>query len=277
MFASDVLIGMNVRRAPPEPASILHEIAFARAAGFESVQFAVRKQGDYSAQLGAPPTEVAQALQSASLVAVMELVIRIDASGKNAIGQTPLEVLQTNLPAITALRCTCVHWHLVPTDQDIASLASQEEALQPQFHSAVQIAADHGFRFGFEHNEPSIPLFATPERCAQMLDAVPDLGFVWDLNHTIPAHLDGFLQLTPQMTMLHVSDTPLPAVNHHLPLGQGNIDFTAYVRALLVRGFSGPAILEIGGLPHSGGYGQDTDAALCHSRQRFTAAIDAAM
>ena len=142
-----------------------------------------------------------------------------------------------------------------------------------QFTTGVQLATRQGFRFGFEHNEPAIPLFATPERCALMLDAVPDLGFVWDLNHTIPEHLEGFLQLTPHMTMLNVSDTPLPTVNDHKPLGQGNIDFVGYCRALLARGFSGPAILEIGGLPKSGGYGQDTDAALLDSRQRFAAAL----
>ncbi len=75
------------------------------------------------------------------------------------------------------------------------------------------------------------------------------------------------------MTMLHVADTPLPAVNYHLPLGLGSIDVTAYCRTLLVRDFQGPAILEIGGLPQSGGFGRDTDAALIDSRERLDAAI----
>jgi len=92
----------------------------------------------------------------------------------------------------------------------------------------------------------------------------------------LPAHLDGFLALTPRMTMLHVSDTPLPAVNHHLPVGLGSIGLTAYCAALLARGFHGPAILEIGGLPQSGGFGRDTDEALIDSRRQFQASIDAA-
>jgi sugar phosphate isomerase/epimerase len=75
------------------------------------------------------------------------------------------------------------------------------------------------------------------------------------------------------MSMLHVADTPLPEVNHHLPLGLGAIDFSAYMGALLGRGFAGPAILEIGGLPRSGGYGRDTDAALVESRARLLAAL----
>lgn len=75
------------------------------------------------------------------------------------------------------------------------------------------------------------------------------------------------------MTMLHVADTPLPAVNHHLPLGLGTIDFPAYFAALLSRGCRGPAILEIGGLPHSGGYGRDTDDALIESLRRCWATV----
>jgi L-ribulose-5-phosphate 3-epimerase len=40
---------------------------------------------------------------------------------------------------------------------------------------------------------------------------------------------------------------------------------------LAAAGFAGPAILEIGGLPKSGGYGRDTDEALNKSRQRLHA------
>ena len=132
----------------------------------------------------------------------------------------------------------------------------------------MALGAAHGFRCGIEHNEPEIPHFPSPERCAAALIATPGLGLVWDLNHTAPEQLDGFLALAERMTMLHVADTPLPAVNHHLPLGLGTIDFPAYFAALLARDFRGPAILEIGGLPHSGGYGRDTDAALIESLRR---------
>ena len=73
--------------------------------------------------------------------------------------------------------------------------------------------------------------------------------------------------------MLHVADTPLPATNHHLPLGLGTIDFVDTFRELRARAFVGPAILEIGGLPLSGGYGRDTDEALIASRQFLAEAI----
>jgi sugar phosphate isomerase/epimerase len=106
-----------------------------------------------------------------------------------------------------------------------------------------------------------------------VLAGVPGLGLVWDLNHTHPASFGDYLALAPWMSMLHISDTPLPQTNHHLPLGQGTIDFAHYTHELLARGFRGRAILEIGGLPKSGGFGRDTDAALIDSRARLLAAI----
>lgn len=102
-----------------------------------------------------------------------------------------------------------------------------------------------------------------------MLDAVPGLHFVWDLNHTPPDELKAFQTMTSYLSMLHVSDTPLPEVNHHLPIGLGNIDFVGYFDHLVRAGFHGPAILEIGGLPKSGGYGRDTDEALIESLRRL--------
>lgn len=270
-------IGMNARQFPGNWRPASEEIVFAQAAGFRAVQFQGHESGLTAERLGEPFAVVADALAVAGIEAVMEIIVRVDAAGRTASGLTPLDVLALNRPAITALPCTCVHWHLVPLmPEDDATLHALEQALVPQFAAAVVHAEAHGFRFGFEHNEPRIGLCATPEQCAAMLDAVPDLGFVWDINHTVPEHRDGFLALLPRTTMLHVSDTRLPTVNDHYPLGMGAIDFPAYCRALFAGGFSGPAILEIGGLPQSGGYGRDTDDALIDSLHRLQNAIIAA-
>jgi hypothetical protein len=53
--------------------------------------------------------------------------------------------------------------------------------------------------------------------------------------------------------LVHVSDTPLPETNHHLPLGRGTVDFS------VLKDIDVPLILEVGGLPISGGPGFDTD------------------
>lgn len=44
----------------------------------------------------------------------------------------------------------------------------------------------------------------------------------------------------------------VPVMEIGLPLGLGTVPFAAYCRELRARGFRGPAILEIGGLPASG-------------------------
>ncbi|MGI8854287.1 MAG: sugar phosphate isomerase/epimerase family protein [Thermomicrobiales bacterium] len=269
-----IRIGMNARQFPGNWRPASAEIAFAQRAGFVALQFQGQEPGLDVQRLGEPFAVAAAALAAARIEAVMEIIVRIDAAGRTASGLTPLDVLELNLPAIDALPCTCVHLHLVPlAPEDDATLLALERSLVPQLAAGVALGEAHGFRLGIEHNEPRIGLCAIPERCAALLDAVPGLGFVWDTNHTAPEHLAGFLALTSRMTMLHVSDTRLPTVNDHYPLGMGTIDFPAYCRALLDRHFDGPAILEIGGLPQSGGYGRDTDAALIDSLHQLEAAL----
>lgn len=174
-----ICIGMNARQFPGNwrPAAV--EIAFASGAGFASLQFQGEERGLDETRLGAPPEEVGRALAAVGIEAVMEIVVRVDAAGRTASGLTPLAVLERNLPAIVALPCTRVHWHLVPrTPLDDAACVALETALLPQFAAGVERAAVHGFRFGFEHNEPALGLCTTPARCAAILDAVPGLGFV---------------------------------------------------------------------------------------------------
>lgn len=259
-------IGLNGRFFEQNWRPARDEIDFAAANGFASIQFQGKPAGLQAAALGADFASIRQQLETKQITAVMEINLQIDVTGRAATGQTPLEVLEANLPAITGLGCKYVHWHLnnqpVLEFQHVAEL---EISLQSQFAAGVALAQQHGFKFGFEHNDPILRLFTTPHACCQLLDAVPDLGFVWDFNHTLPEDLAGFLQLIPRMSMLHISDTPLPEVNCHLPLGLGKIDFAAYCQALVAANFHGPAILEIGGLPKSGGYGRDTDAALIDS------------
>jgi sugar phosphate isomerase/epimerase len=109
---------------------------------------------------------------------------------------------------------------------------------------------------------------------AALLDAVDGLGFVWDLNHTAPDRLSGFVALAPRMRLVHVSDTPLPQLNGHQPIGGGSLDVEAYLGAAIDGGFSGPLVLEIGGHPLAGGFGRDTDEALSDSLGRVRTLLD---
>ena len=118
-----------------------------------------------------------------------------------------------------------------------------------------------GITFGAEHNAAGHRLLVEPEDVHELFDSVPGLHFVWDLNHTAAEDVGSFLGLRDRLSLVHVSDTPLPATNHHLPLGRGNVDFS-----ILRELDDVPVILEIGGLPISGGPGFDTDDALLDSR-----------
>lgn len=272
---SCIRIGLNARLFPNNWRPAHQEIAFAAEHGFECIQFPGQVNGLDETRLGASIHAVAHELAVARVDAVMEIVIRIDASGRTAGGKRLIDVLRANLPAITGLPCERAHVHLAPAERmDISTLRRLEQGAAPEFLEMVAVAREYGFVLGFEHNEPGIPLFATPAGCGVLLEAVPDLSFVWDFNHTPSQDLTDILALAPRMSMLHVSDTPLPATNHHLPLGLGNVDIGNYCMALAGAGFIGPAILEIGGLPKSGGYGRDTDAALIDSLHRLRAVID---
>lgn len=274
MTATNTLqIGFNARLFPGNWRPALNEIQFGAANDFAALQFPGKEEGLAAEHLGDEINVVRQALDQAGITAVMEMLIRVDARGYTEAGHTPLEVFSANLPAVDNLKCRCAHIHFVP----MASVtADQLPALEMILLSTLDVAAgfgkEWGFRFGLEHNERSIGLFSTPQSCAKALAIVRQLAFVWDINHTHPDDYDGFAALLPRVSMLHVSDTRLPETNEHLPLGVGTVDFRRFRQTLQAGDFQGPAILEIGGLPKSGGYGRDTDAALVDSLQRLRAA-----
>lgn len=270
---SNLRVGLNGRFFPNNWRPALDEIAFAQLHEFGAIQFPGKVEGLGAAHLGANLETIGAALQAAKVMAVMEILVRVDAEGKTEHGQTLLDVLHANIAAITCLGCQYVHWHAVPRESiDAQAIADLEAMMLHEFADGVAVAAIHGFRLGFEHNEPALGLFGTPAACAHALEQVPGLSLVWDINHTVPEQMPGFEALIERVSMLHVSDTALPEVNHHLPLGMGTIDYGAVCRTLRERGFRGPAILEIGGLPKSGGFNRDTDEALVDSRRRLTLA-----
>jgi sugar phosphate isomerase/epimerase len=243
------------------------EIRFAAEAGFEVVQIrsdrAGRIEDDLRADLGA----VRDALGDHSVGAALEMLVRCDSDGRTADGDTAPEALARNVPAIEALGIRRVHIHPVRAHRDDGR--ELERRLAPALAEAALLAADAGFALGVEHNPYASVLFAAPAACADLLEAAPRLSFVWDVNHTAPEDVAAFETLLPRASLVHVSDTPLPETNCHLPLGRGSIDVGSAVAALDAAGFDGPLVLEIGGLPKSGGYGLDTDEALRDSRERL--------
>jgi L-ribulose-5-phosphate 3-epimerase len=249
--------------------SAVQEVEFGRDQGFGAIQFRGQVEREKPTGLG-DLDRLATALQQSGLVPTMELLIGLHDDGRTQDGRTPLEVLQANLPIVESLGVILVHWHLYPLQyEDPAHGERLGQRVGELCRPGVELAACHQFVLGIENNPANINLLSTPQTCGALLDEAPGLHLVWDINHSPATQDEGYHALVPHLAALHVSDTPLPVINHHLPLGMGTVDVGHHLRTVATGGFRGPAILEIGGLPISGGYGRDTDEALIQSLQHL--------
>jgi L-ribulose-5-phosphate 3-epimerase len=240
------LTGGNWR--PPE-----RELRFAAAAGFDTLQIRSDHAGEIEHELGIVAATLGVLFDDFGLEPVLEMLVRHD--GERG---TLARALRANLAAIDAIGILRVHIHPVGPSE-------AAPFLRDDFAEALELADSAGLIFACEHNAPGHRLLVEPDDVEALLDAVPGLGFVWDVNHTRPEHTARFLALRERFTLVHVSDTPLPETNHHLPLGRGNVDFT------VLEGIDVPLILEVGGLPISGGPGLDTDEVLLDSLAKLRA------
>jgi L-ribulose-5-phosphate 3-epimerase len=229
------------------------EIRFAAENGFAALQIRSDAPGELDAVLGGDLDETGRAFAAAGVEPVVEMLLRLNRHPSIA------EALRSNLRALEALGCRRVHVHPVPGAAEV-NVPELETRLPELFGEAVDVAEAHGLDLGVEHNAHEHRLLVAPEACAALLADVPGLHFVWDLNHAEPV---GFARFRDRLSLVHASDTPLPETNHHLPVGMGTVDFS------VLSGIDVPVILEIGGLPVSGGYGRDTDDALRDSRARL--------
>ena len=239
------LTGGNWR--PPE-----QELRFASAAGFDTLQIRSDRAGEIEDELGIDAATLGVLFDDLGLEPVLEMLVRHD-GGRGTFARA----LRANLEAIEAIGVLRVHVHPVGPSESAPML-------RYDFAEALEVAETAGLILGVEHNAPGHRLLVEPDDVEALLDAVPGLGLVWDINHTQSEHLARFLALRERFTLVHASDTPLPETNHHLPLGRGTVDFS------VLRGIDDvPVVLEVGGLPISGGPGLDTDDALLDSLDRL--------
>lgn len=225
------------------------ELAFAAQAGFDTLQVQSRRPGEMDDELGIGGEELGALYDELGVEPALEMLVRHE--GETG---TFARALRANLDFISAAGFLRVHIHPVGPDEAAPALARD-------LAEALAVAEDAGLIFGVEHNAPGHRLLVGVDAVERMLETVPGLGLIWDINHTPAEEVDRFLALRERFTLVHVSDTPLPETNHHLPLGRGSVDFS------VLQGIDVPLILEIGGLPHSGGPGLDTDESLVDSRE----------
>jgi sugar phosphate isomerase/epimerase len=239
------LTGGNWR--PPE-----QELRFASASGFDTLQIRSDHAGEIEHELGIGASELGALFDDLGVEPVLEMLVR-----HHGERGTLARALRANLPAIEAIGVLRVHIHPVGPSEAAAFL-------RDDFVEALEVAEAASLILGVEHNAPGHRLLVEPGDVEALLDALPALGFVCDLNHTRPEHVARFLALRERFTLVHASDTPLPETNHHLPIGRGTVDFS------VLRGIDDvPVVLEVGGLPISGGPGLDTDDVLLDSQARL--------
>ena len=229
------------------------EIRFAAEHGFDALQIRSDRAGEIGTDLRADPRVLGLAFAASGVEPVLEMLVF-----HHGEPGTIAAALRANLPAIEQIGFRRVHVHPVGPADAASRLADE-------FEEALEIAQEAGLTFGVEHNAVGHRLLVEPASVHALLDAVPGLHFVWDLNHTRAEDVASFVSLRDRLSLVHVSDTPLPETNHHLPLGRGGIDFS------VVADLDVPLILEVGGLPISGGPGLDTDDVLLDSLARLRA------
>ena len=205
------------------------------ASGFDTVQIRSDRAGRARGRARHRPGRARRALRRRRPRAGAR-----DARASRGRARHARRALRANLAAIEAIGFLRVHIHPVGAGRGGAATAS------PTSREALEVAEDAGLILGVEHNAPGHRLLVEPDamRVAPRR-ACRASAFVWDVNHTPTEHaaaLPGAARADSRL--VHVSDTPLPETNHHLPLGRGNVDFS------VLDGIEDvPFILEIGGLP----------------------------
>jgi L-ribulose-5-phosphate 3-epimerase len=252
-------IGMLGRFFPGNWRPPADEIRFAADNGFAAIQIRSDEPGAIEDVLRADAHETGSVFADAGVEPVVEMLLRLNDYPSIA------DALRANLDTLAALGSTRLHVHPVPGSSRI-DVDDLHARLPELFAEAVLIARDAGLTLGVEHNSVEHRLLIDPDIVAALLEAVPELYFVWDLNHADPRTFERFRD---RLSLVHASDTPLPVTNHHLPIGRGNVDFA------VLDGVDVPIILEIGGLPASGGPGFDTDDELLASRDAVRASAQA--
>ncbi|HEY8645007.1 MAG TPA: sugar phosphate isomerase/epimerase [Gaiellaceae bacterium] len=246
-------VGMLGRFFPLNWRPPADEIRFAAEHGFAAIQIRSDRAGEIADELRADHRVVGLTFAAAGVEPVLEMLV----FHPGEPGTIP-RALRANLPAIEQIGFRRVHVHPVGPD-DAAPLLADD------FGEALEIARVAGLTLGVEHSAVGHRLLIDPASVHALLDAVPGLHFVWDLNHTRAEDVPEFARLRDRLSLVHVSDTPLPETNHHLPLGRGSVDFS------VVKNLDVPLILEVGGLPISGGPGLDTDDVLLDSLTKLRA------
>lgn len=143
-----------------------------------------------------------------------------------------------------------VSWVNVHPDQRAPSMYAREWVIERNAESLIRLAEDARQR-GLGLMLENIPgPFNGVEALTRIFTAVPDLGWHLDVGHAnlgVPSNVAGALldSFSSRLRHVHFSDNRGGDADLHLPLGVGNIDWTAAVADLRGHGYDGTITLEV--------------------------------
>jgi sugar phosphate isomerase/epimerase len=148
---------------------------------------------------------------------------------------------------------------LIPSPLDDA-----EEVAVEQIGECVELATQVGVTIGVE-NVPGL-FVATGSQVARLVERVDSLRCraVFDVANALMVEdpAAGLTAVAQHLALVHYSDARRDAWAH-LPVGMGEVDFTAATRTLREVGFEGPVILEVT-------YPEDPDGGLSSSIEELS-------
>jgi hypothetical protein len=116
--------------------------------------------------------------------------------------------------------------------------------LSSKINNANLVLNEDGIKLFVENNSKIDPIVNSTRDIEIIFNENPNVGLLLDI-----AHIDNYVHLQEivkikQPKILHIADRHLENTHEHLPIGQGNIDFT-YIFTNILHNFNGRIILEI--------------------------------
>ena len=109
---------------------------------------------------------------------------------------------------------------------------------------ALERLSEIGITLYLENNSRLDPIFNTPKEIGIIFDNSPNIEFLLDI-----AHIESYEHLKEILAVkmpkaLHIADKHFDEIHEHLPIGEGDIDYS-YIFKNLLNKFAGRIIFEV--------------------------------
>lgn len=205
------------------------EVKFAKENHFQILQIWYDKNGISVTCDGDPVTEIKESNFPAIIHAVLDI-----------------NEIEEHIPKLLKILTTLDHRELIihpvcktetATSETIKKLSDKIKIVEKAF-SAINV------KVYIENNSKLDSILNSPNEIDYLFSQNPNVGFLLDL-----AHIDSYQSLSEIVLAkfpdyLHIADKHFDVIHEHLPMGEGELDFSLIFSKYL-NGYCGKAILEI--------------------------------